>query len=122
LTQESSPSASRLWRRRGRAGADDAQHPFGAHQSKPPSRCLGHDPHSLFARGAPRLAWRYCQPRCATVIAGQSGNSTGLQGKYIVFHYRFDPPIACTALRLDFDRTVGGGQPVLFDFQAFGMS
>ncbi len=43
-----------------------------------------------------------------------------LQGKYIVFHYRFDPPISCTALRLDFDRTVGGGQPALFDFQAFG--
>jgi hypothetical protein len=43
-----------------------------------------------------------------------------LQGKYIVFHYRFDPPLACTALRLDFDRTVGGGPPELFDFQAFG--
>ena len=43
-----------------------------------------------------------------------------LQGKYIVFHYRFDPPVPCTALRLDFDRTVGGGPPVLFDFQAFG--
>ena len=45
-----------------------------------------------------------------------------LQGKYIVFHYRFDPPVPCTALRLDFDRTVGGGPPVLFDFQAFGTS
>lgn len=43
-----------------------------------------------------------------------------LQGKYIVFHYRFDPPVSCTALRLDFDRTIGGGPPVLFDFQAFG--
>jgi len=43
-----------------------------------------------------------------------------LQGKYIVFHYRFDPPITCAALRLDFAGTVGGGAPVLFDFQAFG--
>jgi hypothetical protein len=43
-----------------------------------------------------------------------------LQGKYIVFHYRFDPPVASTALRLDFHRTVGGGPPALFDFQAFG--
>jgi hypothetical protein len=43
-----------------------------------------------------------------------------LQGKYIVLHYRFEPPVPCIALRLDFDRTVGGGRPVLFDFQAFG--
>lgn len=43
-----------------------------------------------------------------------------LQGKYIVFHDRFDPPVRCAALRLDFDRTVGGGPPVLLDFQAFG--
>jgi hypothetical protein len=45
-----------------------------------------------------------------------------LLGKYLAFHYRFEPPLECTGLRLDIPGTVGGKPPVLLDFQAFGTS